>query len=109
MPVQMDDRRVFERWTARFPAKFKDSREDYGSNVFLRDLSAEGARIAVREAFYPNDKVDLLVELPDKHEPVNLSGYVSWIHETNPARWDVGLRFEKIDLMATQRVYKFCR
>ena len=108
MVIQADDRRLFERFLARFPAKYQDCREDFGSNVFLRDISAEGAKIATKEPMLRDDKVDLLVELPDGHEPMALSGHVAWVNETNPHTWDVGLRFEEIDLFRTHRIFKYC-
>ena len=109
MFVQVDDRRVFDRFMARFPVKFSNSREDFGSNVFLRDVSAEGAKIASKHSIFVNDKIDLLVELPDGHEPLSLNGRVVWTRKSNPANWDAGVKFDKVDLMDTQRIYKFCQ
>ncbi len=109
MVVQVDDRRVFDRFTARFPVKFKNSRQDFGSNVFLRDISAEGAKIATKEPVSRNDKVDLLVELPDGHEPLQLSGSIAWVKDTNPTTWDAGLKFDKIDFMEIGRIFKYCQ
>ena len=57
MPAQTnEERRIFERFSARFPVKFKDAREDYGSDVFLRDASAQGIRIMTKERFFLDDK-----------------------------------------------------
>ena len=109
MLVQVDDRRIYDRFTARFPVKFKDAREDFGSNVFLRDISAEGAKIVSKASIFLNDKVDLLVELPDGHDPLALSGRVVWMRGVNPSTWDAGVKFNKIDFMATQRIFKYCQ
>ena len=32
-----NERRIFDRFQSRFPTKFKDSRGDFGNDVFLRD------------------------------------------------------------------------
>lgn len=109
MVVQTDDRRVFDRFTARFPVRFKDSRTGFGRNVFLRDISADGAKIATKESVLINDKIDILVEVPDGKTPVALSGRITWLHETNPNTWDAGLKFDKIDFMGTHRIFKFCQ
>lgn len=108
MVVQVDDRRVFDRFMARFPVKFKESKEDFGSSVFLRDVSAEGAKIATKRSIFVNDQIDLLVELPDGHDPVALTGQVTWTRKTNPASWEAGVRFDKIDFMETQRIFRYC-
>ena len=96
MVVQIDDRRVFDRFTARFPVKFRDAREDFGTNVFLRDFSADGAKIVTKRNLFVNDNIDLLVELPDGHEPLTVQGKIVWARKTNPANWDAGVKFYKI-------------
>ena len=106
--VREDDKRVFERFSARFPVKFKDTRDDFGSNVFLRDASAEGAKVSTQERLFINDYVSLDVKLPDGHDPLTLNGQVVWIKTIEPnLLWDIGVRFHKIDFMNIQRLYKF--
>ena len=46
------DKRLFDRFHARFPVKFRYSREDYGSDVFLRDASAQGARFTTTKRMF---------------------------------------------------------
>jgi len=66
-------RRLFERFQSRFPVKFKDSRHDFGTDVYLRNISAEGAKIATREQLYLNDSVCLEVELSDGKKAYDIS------------------------------------
>ncbi|MBF0522149.1 MAG: PilZ domain-containing protein [Candidatus Omnitrophica bacterium] len=101
------DQRLFERFSAKFPAKFKDAREDFGQNVHLEDASAQGVRIASRQRLYVNDSVSLEVELPDGHAPMNLRGQVVWVKHNDTESWDAGLKFYKISLVAMSRLYKF--
>ena len=101
------ERRVFERFSARFPAKFKDSRNGYGSDVFLRDASASGVRIMTRERMFLDDRVALEVEVPDGGAPMVLNGTVVWNRPANSSLWDVGLEFPKVQFMKMQRIFKF--
>ena len=101
------DHRIFERFSARFPAKFKDSRGDYGTNVFLRDASASGALIVSRERMFLNDPVALEVEVPDGGSPLVLRGKVVWSKPANAAMWNVGLQFSEIKLFKIARLFKF--
>lgn len=101
------ERRVFERFSARFPAKFKDSRDDYGTEVFLRDASASGVHILSRERMYLDDPVDLEVIVPDGGQPMVIKGKVVWTKPANAVMWDVGLRFAKVDLVNMSRLFKF--
>jgi len=107
MKSQIEDRRVFERFSARYPAKFKYARADFGANLLLRDVSAGGARIVSKEKISMNDKIDLEVELPDGRSPLNLSGKVTWTKPGAPGEWDAGIQFDKMRLMQLQRIYKF--
>jgi len=101
-----NERRIFERFSARFPVKFKDAREDYGSDVFLRDASAQGVRILTKERFFLEDQLALEVELPDGGEPMVLSGHVVWVKFLNLSLWDIGVQFSEVNFLRMQRLFK---
>jgi len=100
------ERRIFERFSARFPVKFKDTNEDFGTDVFLRDASAEGVRILAKERYFLDDQIELEVELPDGGEPLVLSGHVVWVKLLNLSLWDIGVQFPKVNFLKMQRLYK---
>ena len=100
------ERRIFERFSARFPVKFKDTREEYGADVFLCDASAQGLRMVTKERFFLDDQIALEVELPDGGEPMVLSGRVVWVKLLNLSLWDIGIQFEQVDLLKMQRLFK---
>lgn len=102
-----NDKRLFERFSSRFPARFKDSYFDYGTNVSLRDASAQGARIVCKDRLYINDTIFLEVQLPDGKDPMVLKGQVVWARNEELDIWDVGLKFFKIDLRRISRLYKY--
>ena len=109
MPTAIEttgERRIFERFSARFPVKFKDAREDYGTEVFLRDASAQGARIVTKERFFLDDQVSLEVELPDGGDPMVLSGRVVWTKPFNTSLWDLGVEFTKVNFLKMKRLFK---
>ena len=100
------ERRIFERFSARFPVKFKDTNEDYGTEVFLRDASAEGLRILSKERYFLDDQIALEVELPDGGEPMVLSGHVVWVKLLNLSLWDIGVKFSQVKFLKMQRLFK---
>ena len=104
--TKLENRRLFERFSARFPVKFKHLRNDYGTDVFLRDASAQGAKITSRQRLFLNDSVSLIVELPDGSQPLTLNGRVTWAKPRGPELWDVGLEFHKVNLMEMQRIFR---
>lgn len=101
------ERRIFERFSARFPAKFKDARDDYSTDVFLRDASASGVNIVTRERMSIDDPVALEVEVPDGGSPMVLRGKVVWTKPANAAMWEVGLRFPEVNFIKMSRLFKF--
>ena len=105
--VDLDqDYRSFERFSVRFPAKFRHSRNEFGMDVFLRDISASGLKICTKERLFFQDSVSLEVKLPDGFSPMILNGQVVWISDKDGRYWDAGIQFHKIDLMKIQRMYR---
>ena len=105
--ITQEDQRIFDRFTVRLPVKFKHSEEDFGTEVFLRDASAEGVKVTSRQRLFPNDIIFLMIKLPDAEHPLTLSGRVMWVQPKESNQWDAGLRFHKISLMSMQKLYKF--
>lgn len=102
-----DERRMFERFSAKFPTKFKDTSDDFGVDVFMRDFSASGAHLHTRERFFIDDMLSIELELPDGHDPLHLNGRVRWIKSYSPSLWDVGIEFHKVHLMKLHRLVKY--
>jgi len=107
MPMD-NERRIFERFQARFPAKFKDTRDDFGNDVILRDASADGVNILTKDRLFLNDRIALEVELPDGNDPLVLSGRVIWSKPTiESSMWDIGLQFDEVNFMKMHRIFKY--
>ena len=104
--VKGSERRIFERFSARLPAKFKDSRNDFGSAISLRDASAQGLRLISRERIFIHDSISIEVKLPEGDSVVTLRGEVVWAKRIENAYWDIGLKLYKIDLLALSRLYQ---
>ena len=106
-PVQtMQNRRIFDRFSAKFPVKFKDERKDFGTEVFLRDASAQGIRLITKERFFLNDQLAVEVALPDGGEPMVLKGHVVWVKLLNLSLWEIGVEFSEVRLIKMQRLLK---
>ena len=101
------ERRMFERFSAKFPTKFKDTSDDFGVDVFMRDISASGARLHTCERFFIDDMLSVELELPDGQDPLHLNGRVKWIKSQASSLWDVGIEFHKVHLMKLHRLVKY--
>jgi Tfp pilus assembly protein PilZ len=105
--IKRDERRLFERFSAKFPTKFKNASDDFGVDVFMRDLSASGACLRTRERFFIDDMLSIELELPDGHEPLHLNGRVRWIKSQSSSAWDLGIEFHQVHLMKLHRLVKY--
>ena len=101
------DRRVFERFEARFPARIKDSRYDFGTVISLHNASAQGLNLFSKERFYINDSVILEIKLPDNDEPLTVKGQVLWNKACGPSLWECGIKFYEISLLKMSRLFRF--
>src|SRR5438128_293863 len=90
------DKRLFERFGARFPAKLKDSREEFGEKIYLRNASAQGAQLACKDHLYVNDSLTFEVKVPQISYPLTLRGKVVWVKKELANFWDVGVKFHQI-------------
>lgn len=104
---QFKDRRLFERFSARFPSKYKDSRDEFGTKIYLQDVSAFGMRVISVERLLMNDYISLEVKLPDGQAPMVLSGRVVRLRRTEDLYWEAGIQFQKVELLRMSRLYHF--
>ena len=104
-----EDQRIFDRFTARFPARFEDSRDSFDSEISLRDMSAQGAKLITRQRLHVNDHIGVQIKLPDGHTQLNLTGRIVWVKNQGFNLWEIGLKFENVRFMALQRLFQFCQ
>ena len=91
----VSEKRSFERFEARYPAKIKDTRDEFGVNLSLRNASAEGIRLISRDRIYVNDSISIEVRLPDNDSPMTIRGEVVWAKLLPNKLWDIGLKCHK--------------
>ncbi len=106
-PQKVEDNRIFDRFSARFPAKFKDTREEYGEKVALRNVSAQGLKLTSKDRLFLHDTVSLEVKLPDNNPPMVFNGEVVWVKAKDPDLWDAGIKFHRLDFIRMSRIYQF--
>lgn len=102
-----EEQRTFERFPSRFPARFKDTRNDFGTDVYLRNSSAGGIKITTKERLFLSDNVTLEVQLPDGRDAMTLRGEVAWVKHKDADLWNAGIKFHKVVFMDMWRPYKF--
>ena len=104
----VEEKRLFARFSAWFPAKIKDSREQFGEKIYLQDASAGGVHVRTKHDFTRHNRLTMEIALPDGQGAMPLTGEVVWSKKTpSPSAWgEVGIRVERVDLMGMARLYR---
>ncbi len=103
------DRRIFERIPVDFPVKFKNATQDKEGAGFCVDISAGGAGVFCKDKCELNDKLDLWVDLPNRYDPLHLSGEIVWLKETQPQVWRLGIEFSEVHFMDLATVVRMAQ
>ncbi len=101
-----EDRRIFERFTAKFPLRFIDLKENREGEASTQDISAKGVGFLSKEEMRAHTPLEMWLEIPDKAEPLYARGEVMWSKSLEPNQHRIGVNLEKADLMGLSRVLR---
>ena len=100
------DRRIFERFAAKFPLRFIDLKRNIEGQAEVRDYSAKGLGIIAQEELRPDTALEMWLDIPDRGEALYTRGGVVWSRFIEPGQWRAGIDLEKADLMVMSRVLR---
>lgn len=103
---KFEDRRIFARFPAKFPARFINLDADKEGMAATYDVSAKGIGIVSEKALNPNSSLELWLQIPDKGEPLYTRGTVVWSKQESENSFRTGINLEKADLMGLSRVLR---
>jgi len=105
--LETEDRRMFERLAARFPARYRDASGTYGTDVFLMDVSATGLRATTNQKFFIDDVISVEIKLPNSSKPLMLNGRVRWVRRAIDDLWETGVEFHRVNFMHINRLVRY--
>lgn len=103
---EMEDRRTFERFGARFPLRFLNLGNGKEGMAQTRDISAKGLGLATREELARRTPLEMWVDLPNGNSPLYCRGEVAWSKPADTQGYWAGVTLEKADLMGVSRVLR---
>lgn len=106
MENKFEDRRIFDRFSAKFPVKLINLWENSEQEGMADDVSAKGIGFSVREELKPKTPLEMWLNIPDRGEPLYTRGEVVWSTMVEPNNFKVGVNLEKADLMGLSRVLR---
>lgn len=102
---KMEDKRIFERFSARLPLRFLNldsGKEGIGET---RDISAKGIGLVTAEQLPSRTSVEIWVDVSNATSPLYSRGEVVWSLAKGPEHW-AGIDLNEADLMGVARVLK---
>lgn len=100
------DRRIFERFSVKLPARFLGADSDKEKEAETLDISAKGVSLTTDEHLLPNTILELWLHIPDKGQPLYTRGQVVWSKKINLGEHQVGINLEKANLMGMSRILR---
>ena len=108
----MSERRVFRRFPARLPLRYRRAPDEPAASAETRDLGGGGVGITLPEPFAVGTRLLVEVDLLDRGPRVRVTGEVAWsepaVRRRESPAWRpmaAGLRFVRVDAMDT-RLYR---
>lgn len=102
----IEDKRVFERFSATCPVTFLNLDSQTEHQGQLCDVSAKGLGLVTNTEFLPSAPLEMWVKVPDSGEPFYTRGAVMWSREIEPDKYRVGISLERADFMGLSRVMR---
>ena len=103
---EMEDRRIFERFNARFPLRFLSLGENKEGQAVTQDISAKGIGFVTNEELIPHTPLEMWLQAPDKGEPIYARGEVVWSKMVEPTKYKAGVELEEAEFMSLSRILR---
>lgn len=102
----MEDRRIFSRFSVKFPVKFLSLGENKEGLAQAENISAKGIGLLAQQELKPKTALEMWLQIPDDGEPLYVRGEVVWSAMSQPNGYRAGVNLEKADLEALSRVLR---
>jgi hypothetical protein len=102
----LEDKRIFQRFTVKFPVRFLDASSGKEGLALSQDVSAKGIGITSKEELKPHSPIEIWLQIPDQGEPIYTRGEVIWSKALGGGEFRAGVNLEKADLMGLSRVLR---
>jgi len=104
--VNMEDRRIFQRFDIRFPVKLLDLNSGQEVNAQTSDISAKGMGVRLKQNIAAQTPLEAWLSIPDRGEALYTRGNVVWSKPEGAGEYRLGIDLEKADLMGLSRILR---
>jgi len=102
----MEDRRTFQRFNVRLPARLLDLNSGEEIPAETSDISAKGIGLALNRELAVNTPLEAWIHIPDRGEPLYTRGLAVWSRKNGEDEYQIGMDLERADLMNFSRILR---
>lgn len=102
----MEDRRIFERLTAKLSVKYLDAHSGSEGEAETCDISAKGIGLVSGSELKAHVPLEMWLKVPDREEPLYTRGEAVWSEEVSPTEYRSGINLERADLLGLSRALR---
>ncbi len=102
----MEDRRIFQRFNFRFPARLLDLNNGSEIPAETSDVSAKGLGLVLKQRIPVNTPLEAWLQIPDSGEPLYTRGMAVWSKQDSQDQYRIGMDLERADLMGLSRILR---
>ncbi|MDI9416521.1 MAG: PilZ domain-containing protein [Candidatus Omnitrophota bacterium] len=102
----MNDRRIFQRFSIRFPIRLLDLNSGREVAGETSDISAKGIGVCLKDEIPCDTSLEAWLNIPDKGEPLYTRGSVVWSRPDAQGDYRLGIDLERADLMGLSRILR---
>lgn len=102
----MEDKRIFQRMTAKLNVKYLDLESSREGEARTCDISAKGIGLVSGSELKARVPLEMWLKVPNRDEPLYTRGEVVWSKEVSPTEYRSGINLERADLLGLSRALR---
>ncbi len=102
----MEDRRIFQRMTAKLSVKYLDAQTGREGEAETSDISAKGIGLVSSSELKANARLEIWLKVADRDEPLYTRGEVVWSKPQGANEYRSGINLERADLLGLSRALR---
>ncbi|MFH0855263.1 MAG: PilZ domain-containing protein [Candidatus Omnitrophota bacterium] len=103
---EMEDRRIFQRFNVRFPARLLDLTNGNEMPAETSNISAKGIGLTLKEPLAVNTPLEAWLDIRDNSGPIYARGLTVWSRQEGESGYRIGVDLERADLMGLSRILR---
>ena len=107
--IEFEDRRIFQRISAKLPLRFLAAHSNKAGLAQIQDISGSGIGLLTEKELKRYTPLEMRLQIPDKGKLLHIRGEVVWSNMIEANKYRIGIKLEKIDLVDLMELWRVLR